>query len=170
MLLLGFAGIGFMVPFHPFGTMQPMRAKLPVSKEREQHFTLLADQAQKRSPCILLAFLTPDSFDRRVLDLSVGLGNCHSIKIECHVFDGWITFPVRAMNPDFHSATVAVRRVKQGSPSTHPRAMSCGPSAGCSGSRSPSHPSPSFATGTRSVTREWIGKKFAPARRRTSGA
>src|SRR5947209_7144137 len=34
-----------------------------------------------------------DSFDRRVLDLSVGFGNRHSIKIECHIFDGWITFP-----------------------------------------------------------------------------
>ena len=80
-----------------------LRAKLLVSKEREKHFTFLADQAQKRSPCILLTFFkvgvaNHDSFDRRVLDLSVGFGNCHSIKIECHVFDGWITFP-KSDNP-----------------------------------------------------------------------
>ena len=33
-----------------------LHAKLLVGKEREKHFTFLADQAQKRSPCILLAF------------------------------------------------------------------------------------------------------------------
>ena len=53
-------------------------AELLVSKERKKHFTLLADQAQKRSPCILLTFFkigvaNNDSFDRGVLDLSVGL-------------------------------------------------------------------------------------------------
>ena len=68
------------------------RSELLVSKEREQHFTLLADQAQKRSPCILLTFFqigvaNDDSFNRRVLNLSIGFGNCHSVNIECHVFD-----------------------------------------------------------------------------------
>jgi hypothetical protein len=61
--------------------------ELLVSEEGEEHFTLLADQAQKRSPCILLTFFkigiaNDDSLDRRVLNLSGGFGNCHSVNIE----------------------------------------------------------------------------------------
>ena len=43
---------------------------------------------------------------------------------------------------DFATATLAVRRVKQGSPSTHPiLGTNCAPFASCSASKNPSHPS-----------------------------